>query len=334
MQRATKPGAMSNVVAIESRHFAANEAARWVARIDAGALSRTERDSLLAWLAADPRHRELLDDHARAWALSGAVRNSPRAATVDTSRRYAVGLAVAASLAAVIGTTLLHGPRPFEHGYETVVGESKAVSLPDGSRVILNTGSTLQVAFSADRRRLKLLRGEALFEVAHDASRPFEVTASGTVTRAVGTRFSVRTLSATRVALVVTEGRVEFSSRLPVASGKPATVIQAPVSVGERAFADSTTLRVTQVKRAEIERATGWASGGIAFSDERLADVLLEVNRYSSRRISVGNMRLGDLRVSGYFAIGNVDGFLSALSASAGLTMTTAGNKRTVLSRD
>lgn len=325
---------MTNVISIDPRPSPADAAASWIARIDAGPLSTADRELLNAWLAEDPVHGRLLDDHARAWALSSAAREQSSEVPVNPSRRYALGAAVAASAAALIGVGLFRGPDDFEGTYSTGIGESRKVSLPDGSRVILNTASKLTVRYTGGQRKLRLVMGEAMFDVAHNADRPFEVAAAGTITRAVGTRFSVRTLSPTRVAVVVTEGRVELRDQPDTAAESSPGFTRTPVAAGERALADATTAAVARLETSQLERETSWTAGGIAFRSERLVDVLAEVNRYSAGPIRLGDPELGDMRVSGYFAIGNVRGFLSGLSAGAGLSMTTAPNRTTVLSRN
>ena len=321
---------MNNVVSIAKALSSEELAAAWVARIDAGRLTRKDREALLSWLAADPLHPALLDEHARAWAFAGSGRTPVIVPTRDLPRRRILAMAVAASVAVAIGHEVVHERSVYEGNYATVIGENKRIALPDGSLIKLNTATRLSVVFTRDRRRITLLAGEGLFEVAHDASRPFEVIAAGTVTRAIGTRFFVRRLSFKRVSVVVTEGRVELGPDRP-REATTSDVARTPVSVGEQALVDLTTLAISRLARPDVERATGWASGGIAFRDESLSDVLTEVNRYSPSPISVADRRLGALRVSGYFAIGNVEGFLSGLAASSSLIATQPDGDRIIL---
>ena len=183
---------MNNVVPIAKALSSEELAAAWVARIDAGRLTRKDREALLSWLAADPLHPALLDEHARAWAFAGSGRTPVIVPTRDLPRRRILAMAVAASVAVAIGHEVVHKRSVFESDYATVIGENKRIALPDGSLIKLNTATRLSVVFTRDRRRITLLAGEGLFEVAHDASRPFEVFAAGFVTRAIGTRFFVR----------------------------------------------------------------------------------------------------------------------------------------------
>lgn len=72
------------------------------------------------------------------------------------------------------------------------VGEMPVVTLEDGSVVQLNAASAIAVEFTEKRRVIRLLRGEAFFQVAHGADRPFTVMAGTTSVTALGTAFDVR----------------------------------------------------------------------------------------------------------------------------------------------
>ena len=96
--------------------------------------------------------------------------------------------------------------------YRTQVGERRVIALKDGSHVHLNTGSTIEVALKKDRRLVRLVKGEAMFEVAHDRQRPFLVDAGSAQMRAVGTAFNVR-IRENIVELTVTEGSVAVADQ-------------------------------------------------------------------------------------------------------------------------
>ena len=184
----------------------AEVARRWVVRIDAGRLSAAERQQLTDWLARDPAHARLLDEHALIWAAAGQARfpeapAQPASARAAPPRRpwlwaSAVGGLAGACLLLVL---MLRQPwaeappeRQFAANHATPVGQQQVLLLPDGSRTELNAASSLGVVYGESRRRVVLERGVGLFEVAKDKSRPFEVVAGHTVVRAVGTRFLVQ----------------------------------------------------------------------------------------------------------------------------------------------
>lgn len=323
---------MSNIFPMVPVASVDDVAAAWIAKIDAGPLSVKDRRALQLWLSSDPENEKRLDDFARIWMKAGSPRAKADLHVPARSRRRVIG-AIAASVLAAVGLGLGTITSSDYERYTTAIGETSTVTLADGSRVILNTDTRLTVRFRDDRRDLRLERGEALFEVAHDVSRPFEVFAAGTITRAVGTRFSLRAVSSKVVKVVVTEGSVTLRDDEAwierLGTGSPGAT---PVAAGQAASSKASAISVQRLKGPEVERATAWTTGGIAFRDERLADVLDEVNRYSRHPVRVAHPRLGELRVSGYLATVNVEGFLSGLAAGAGLTLDETANGALLLS--
>ncbi len=164
-------------------------AVAWLARIDRGQLTAHDRVAFEQWLAADDRHRGAYIRAEAAWRLldRAAVQ------TVDVgaaspgwnrgrSRRVVVAGGIAATVAAVVGVTLR--PRPALN-LETALGEIKRVPLDDGSVVMINTDSSLEVRYSNDHRQVDIDRGESWFQVAKDWSRPFVVESDLASVRAI-----------------------------------------------------------------------------------------------------------------------------------------------------
>jgi len=257
----------------------------------------------------------------------------PRAPHVTRKQRVSAGnrwrwlsggfaVAAAATFAALIilrplrfwSGTGLSGPI----AYQTNVGELKDVRLSDGSTIILGGRTQLSVAFSAQRRSVKLSEGQAWFKVTHDQHWPFVVAAGdGTVTD-VGTAFLV-TRDSDRVVVTVTEGAVEVNAgaarRSPpgiyqaVTARPPLTPIR--VTRGEQlAFSDNGVL--SPVKQADTRAATGWTRGRLTFDDQPLRYVIETVDRYSSRHISV-SPAAGALRFSGIVFDNEIDEWLQGL---------------------
>jgi transmembrane sensor len=322
---------VSNVVSLNPNPTPSDEAASWIAKIDAGALSAQERGRLEKWLAIDPLHSRLLDEHALTWKLVGANLEQSSSANRPLPRRLALGF-IAASLAVMIGWFATSLGEFSSESYVTGVGETRTINLADGSRIAMNTNSELVVRFRGSRRTVVLDRGEAIFNVAHDTRRPFEVLAAGYVTRAVGTRFAVRAFSTTRVAVVVTEGSVTVRDQKLSNESDLGQRLAKRVGVGERALTEGRTITVVGLKNAQLDRATSWANGGIAFRDEPLGEVLAEVNRYAPKPVRISDPALATMRVSGYLATSNVDGFVSGLSAGTRLQVRRAPNGATIIS--
>jgi len=215
--------------------------------------------------------------------------------------------AASAAVAATVGWRLLDNVAL----YRTGIGERRVVALQDGSKVTLNTASTVEVAFTAHERRVRLVRGEALFEVAHDASKPFLVDAGAARFRALGTAFNVR-VRPDVVELTVTQGVVA------VVAGE-AGVAQAPAAkivAGGGAVVRSGAVAPTALDDQHLRQRTAWQEGVLEFDGESLAQVVGEFNRYRRQPIVIGDARLESLRIGGRFEVDEADRFLTALTSS------------------
>lgn len=195
--------------------------------------------------------------------------------------------------------------RPTE--YATSVGEQRVVQLADGSRVHLDTASEIRVRFSGAGRIVTLDRGQAFFEVAPDASRPFTVEAGQASVTALGTSFDVRRSGGSTQVVLVT-GRVEVKS-VPGAPAKVMAPGQAAVLSGSAPV----------VSAADVERATSWKQGRLIFRDTPLPVAVAEINRYLDKGIVLDAPGLSQTTVNGVFETGDRDAFVSTAAEVFGL---------------
>lgn len=234
-----------------------------------------------------------------------AARSFGRGRTVP-ERRWR-RLALAASAALLIGLPVLVLWRV--HGvdrYHTSIGGIQVVPLIDGSRVTLNTDSSIRLDWSTSERRVALERGEAFFEVAADPQRPFVVLVGEERVVAVGTRFSVRRAGGD-VQVVVTEGRVRIEGGR--GGGTPATLL----SAGGVARAGAAGVLVQEADIVRAEERLSWRNGYLAFDDTQLADAVAEFNRYNHRQLVIVDPALAELRIGGNLRASNVDAFVRVL---------------------
>jgi transmembrane sensor len=195
--------------------------------------------------------------------------------------------------------------------YATEIGEFRRVVLEDGSTIQLNTNSQVRVRYSSRYRHVDLARGEALFTVAKNQEKPFDVEAGDTTVRAVGTAFSVRLHEAganERVDVVVSEGRIAINPPSPqtYAAGSVASVRNGRVAA-------------TIVEGEDITGKLAWTTGRLMFQGEKLSDVVNEMNRYNFRKLQVTDPDIAGLRIGGTFQATDPDGFARALSATFGI---------------
>ncbi len=290
-------------------------AAEWAAKLDHRALSAEEETALGAWLDADPRH---LGAFAKARAVAvhsqraAALGRGFAAGQIDTGRRrfLAFGAAAAASVA-VAGTMTWRWLR--WDNFVTQIGETRIVPLVDGSVITLNTDSLVSVRYSGTSRQIRLLRGQALFDVAKDAARPFTVEAGDTSVRAVGTSFSVSRLDDRPVEVLVREGVVEIKREDD--SGPPVRAAANTRAVVEHHAA----VVPAAVDAATISRETAWQIGRISFEGETLSQAAGEFARYSEIRIVIEDPEIGAHTVTGLFVSNDPVGFAKAIALSLNL---------------
>lgn len=214
--------------------------------------------------------------------------------------------------------------------YSTAVGELDTVSLPDGSRVTLNTDTRIHVNLSDKERRIDLRRGEAFFVVAKDATRPFVVYADDKRVTAVGTQFSVRR-DADDIKVVVTEGHVKLEQASPVLElaklvGKPSRPATA-LAAGAVARTAKSDVLVQTGSAPDVEQLLSWRTGYLIFEATPLADAVAEFNRYSARQIVIDDPSLSALRISGNFRSSNSDGFLWLLKSGFHVEIAEEGDR-------
>jgi transmembrane sensor len=220
--------------------------------------------------------------------------------------------------------------------YRTAVGERLAVPLEDGSLLTLNTDTRAVVRYRDGIRGVTLQRGQALFEVAKDASRPFVVTAGGRTVTALGTAFDVR-LSDSRFEVTMLEGRVVVAQQPEHAPLKYANAdligIPTELGAGDQLLSTATVKRPV-VRKADARRVTSWREGQIIFDNDALDYAVDELNRYGRQKLVLSDPRLANLRVSGAFYTRNTGVFIDMLTVHFPVHVKESGDDRVVLSYD
>jgi len=323
---------MTNVYSLNNDDAMFEQASQWIAKMDRG-LSEQESEEFSGWLAASAQHQQLINEMAGMWDKMDALENlatlfpetDKEQSSVKKVVKWPVALAASALLALCF--TLLNGggfnsllnPEQFVR-YETAVGESSTIYLPDNSKVLLNTNSILLVRYTDDYRLLDLQRGELHVEVAHDKSRPLSVVANQKVIQAVGTAFSVQ-VNLAEIELIVTDGKVIIGklteeqeideSSLSLAQDSLA------VSKGEKAslaVVASGTDTVVIIDSQDIKKDLSWRQGNLIFNGETLAQAMLEVSRYTAVKFEIADEELKHIKIAGRFKTGDVKGLIGVLS--------------------
>ncbi len=315
-------------------------ASEWLAKRESGHWSADDQAALDTWISEATANRVALLRLETVWrkadrlratqggTAGGGIADQPAQPAPTAWRRrgwrYWPAAAAAIMVLVAMPTFLLMNAK--SHTYSTPVGGFQQLPLADGSRVDLNTDTTLGVAFSDEERRVKLGRGEAFFNVAKDAARPFVVQAGKYRVVAVGTAFSVR-LDGDKVDVKVTDGRVRVEGPKSGTVARPALV-----SAGQAAIAASSLAVVRPAPAAELETALSWRDGLLVFNSRPLGEVAAEFNRYNRRKLIV-DPSATDVIVDGTFRATNLDGFVRLLSQGFGVESVPAGKDGLVLKR-
>jgi transmembrane sensor len=235
--------------------------------------------------------------------------------------------AVALTVIAVLITGFNFYPRL--ERLETAVGEQRSVVLGDGSLVTLNTSSSIEVHMSKNHRTVKLLAGEALFKVAHDAARPFDVVTGDTTVRAIGTQFNVDHRRASTTVTVV-EGRVAVFT---VDEGdRNAEQTRLPLEAGEQLTVTPRSAR--HPVHTDVATAIAWTQRKLIFEHRQLGEVAEEFNRYNRQVIDIQNPELRHQEVTGVFQANDPASFLTFLSGLPGVAIAeSADHSRVVVTQ-
>lgn len=315
----------------------------WRQRMDAPDWSIDEDAELEAWLQADEAHARAFERTGQVWdffdrhaaspeliaarrALLGRVQRQARGrwgerpGLLRPSRRMATAATVAiALLGAGVWPLVSRGDV-----YQTGRGERRVVTLRDGSVLSLDALTKVAVHYEKNARRLTLERGQARFDVAHDASRPFSVAARDRTVVATGTAFNIDVLRP-EVRVTLIEGRVLVLRRDPPLIpliGKPEKPAKPVELHAGEALVATRGAPPRVVANADLDQATAWQKGKLMFDREPLGEAVERVNRYSDRRIVVADAQAAAVPISGVFNIGDVNAFLEAVNGFLPVTVT------------
>ena len=352
---------MSPVRQIEAR------AADWLVRRNAG-LPPTEEARFQEWLGADPRHAAAIEKLAAAWdavsfpctvGRADVALAELRSRELRRTRRRKEFFVSATALAAAV---LLLATASWKFSSTSPPTESSIVTarpdhqvLADGSTVDLNARGKIVVEFSAEKRTVRLLAGEAFFAITKDPKRPFVVSAGGIEVRAVGTEFVVR-YEPQQVDVVVTEGRVALKrvsdgANLLGARAEPTSEanersggLETPLlTAGHRALIPlslrtgnqaTPATSLTSISGAEVSAVLAWRNRRMEFTRTPLAEAIKVFNRQNRTQISIADPAVERLPISGILWTDDPDGFVRLLERGFDVHATRAGESILLRLRD
>lgn len=307
-------------------------ALNWLFLLQEQSKSRAVQAEFQAWLNISAEHRKAFEQVAAAWELpevdmaaaelaqrNGLVKSLDPDISVGAMRSRALlrprmrwALAIAATIIAAVGIS--HYPSllvQWKADYVTATGQTNTITLPDGSRLVLNTQTAVKLDFEGGHRSVELLEGEAYFDVVPNPERPFKVMASYSETVVKGTAFSVRR-DETEDIIVLEHGRVEVTKT-------PDRLMHAVLLPGETMRADAH--QFSPVVKADTAAVFSWVKGQLSFEDRPLSSVLAELGRYYPHSIITLNAKLAATRVNGRYRLDDPELAIRSLVTAAGGTV-------------
>jgi transmembrane sensor len=332
------------------------QAKYWLWRIEQG-LSHQERQSFVAWVNQENDHHLALHKYSPSTKMSKLLADFKGLFPLEkhsTSKHKKLftqfSLAASVLFFSILTSQVFlknslssffqsASTAIFYQQYSTKTGEQTSFNLPDGSLVHLNTNSLLTISFSDNHRQLNLIKGEALFDVAKDKSRPFSVTSGQQSFTALGTIFNVQKSDNNHLELIVTEGRVliaDSNESLSELTKKIANTSQndqenSIIVAGEKTtIINKVQLPKSIVSSQVLSQELAWQKGMLIFDGESLKTALDEISRYTDVTFTIEDQSIADKKVAGYFKAGDVETLLASISVNFELNYTKT-NHNTVL---
>ena len=302
-------------------------AAHWAVRLHAGELDAEAQAALAQRLADDQRHAPALRFAEQTWAALGDLALDSKPADLRLRPKVALSVPVtrrrrllrwvkpAAVLSLVLAVGWACGPTlllQIEADYRTGTGEIRTVQLVDGSSVELDASSAIRIDYDSAERRIRLLAGSAVFDVApmgEAETRPFVVQSAGGQTKALGTRFVVGRQSSDQAWVGVLQHSVAVSLQTLPAQGSPRQTLMEGQSARY-----SASNGVQALPGFDLSAATSWRRGVLVFDRQPLAQVIGQLNRYRPGQIILANPALATRQVSGVFRLELLDSALQTLT--------------------
>lgn len=311
-------------------------AAEFIRRLESDDFAEDDWAALTAWLEAEQTHRDAFENAQLAWEATAvgeqelaailslapdpvepADRQPVREVETTTFMQrvrdwfaqpvFGMPRPALASLSAFVIACLALGITMYSimepnrsQTFITQIGETKRITLADGSHLQINTATELTVEVGANARSVSLKEGEAFFDIARDPEREFRITVGDSIVAVLGTQFNVKFVEG-RLDVDVVEGLVE------VRGSKGADVFRLQAGEGVR-FTDS------GIPERRESPSIGWLQGRLVFENAPLSEIANDLDRYFVQDLSVKNLSDGE-RYTGVIFIEDLDAVLDQLEA-------------------
>jgi len=327
------------IVSLPSLEAIEAEAAAWLTVFGRTHVSSEELAKFKSWIGQSDRHRKAFNTLSALWgdlenlkALQDlevvADPESVQREVITRRRLVAAAACVPVIVAGGMAAKFLRDKSLNQKAeFATKIGEQKTVKLADDSVIQLNTNSMVRVDYTETARNIRLLRGEAYFDVAKNPHRPFSVFASDGVVRAVGTAFTVRLRSDESLEVTVEEGRVALSSPSDAEPNATPNVdasirtTTTELTASQSAVFTKRVEALSLIEQSELDQKLAWRQGLLAYAGIPLSEVVADVSRYTDISIEITDPELRNKPIGGVFRVGKLDALFDALHITFGLTI-------------
>ncbi len=306
------------------------QASFWLTRLQSEDCTEEERRDFSAWLLKKTAHAQAYQEVQNFWQNLNTVEpliNQELVAArnylqrpASQSRLFSPRLGWAFAVMVILGISPYLYLNATTQTYQTAKGERQTVQLADGSQIILNTDTQLNVHYGFTSREVNFIQGEALFSVIHDEKKPFTVTAAKGVIEDVGTRFNVYQHDS-QVAVTVLEGEVQITT----AENPTPRHITAGLQTSYNAQG-----QISPLEKTDVNNVTAWQTGKLIFKKQPLHEVLAQLARYHDVELQLSENTIQNLSVSGTFPADNLNLALNTIASALPIKFTQTG-ERTVL---
>jgi transmembrane sensor len=310
------------------RHRVRKQAAAWNTRIGNG-LTAAQRRAFELWIAEPANALEFHELRVLRDMVS-ELKGRPCAEVVGSIAELQLksrpwlgpvwmsGVATAAAVVLALGWSALRSGGYVAQTYRTATGQVRNVVLPDGSVVGLNTQTELEWVGNPHDRRVRLIRGEAYFQVVHDPSRPFRILLAHSQVQVLGTRFDVYQMANGDVRVSVISGTVAVEA---LENGADAAPLWSRRLTSGQQIEYSPVGLVADIHTIVAPKVIRWRQGMLETQGEPLSDFVSDLSRYTTERIVIADPRAATQKVGGAFNIHNIDGTLDRLGRIAPVTV-------------
>lgn len=307
-----------------------DEALAWLVKLNSGGVSAPEEQAFFDWLQRSTAHQAAYLRAEQLWEQAAILNSLPVSSSTDSSTlatpkphkkpkrpayaapsklllgNWAIALG---ALIAVVALGFFNGPRNSTHtNWVSAIGEQRQISLQDGTRIVLNTNSHLEVDYSRNHRRARLVRGEAYFDVHPNPERPFDVETTHGMVRVLGTHFAVQQQTSDTLVTVL-EGRVALGTAVSAEQPFNPLVELRP----NQQLSMQAAYQGAHPHAINAKAALAWRDKQLVVQKQTLASVLEELKRYYPIAIHLADPALGEREITAVLQIGALDSTLAAL---------------------